>query len=440
MSPPPPPVSTRARPPCAAQVRALQRAAAAAQRLLPARVQVRRSAGRCMLGMPPGNPPHGLTLTAAACPALLCSFGEAPAAIALGFGHRAVALLAAVLRSGTALLGPATVADLLQAASYLQVCWLSHACWSCLAPACHATPRLLGQPRQPAFTTPPRALLPPAPQVAVVLQAAERYLQEEVLDSHSGLVLRVALDLQLAGLAHHIEQDFLQVGCWCCAAASVCVCWVWWWHECCCCCWPVCVFGGIDGCVGLFLLWQHRQGPHCCRPLACSSRLSQHFFMLSGDKAAAMLREWPPPQRRQLLHSPQLCAPTECCLVEVGVCSCRPARQQLWRGVDTWVPAEQSPGLFYVPVLAACTSIARLHTHSSRLVPLPVPASPDAVPPGQGRQLSRGGRAAGLRALWGDERARGGGGGTLPAGQCQVGRPAAVHGADVAPAQRQGGG
>ncbi len=43
----------------------------------------------------------------------------------------------------------------------------------------------------------------------------------------------------------------------------------------------------------------------------------QRFFMLSGSKAAALLKEWPPATRRNLLLSPHLCAPTECCLIEV---------------------------------------------------------------------------------------------------------------------------
>jgi hypothetical protein len=31
--------------------------------------------------------------------------------------------------------------------------------------------------------------------------------------------------------------------------------------------------------------------------------------MHSGDRAAALLKEWPPPKRRELLSSPRLCAP-----------------------------------------------------------------------------------------------------------------------------------
>lgn len=40
--------------------------------------------------------------------------------------------------------------------------------------------------------------------------------------------------------------------------------------------------------------------------------------MLSGDRAAELLKEWPPARRRELLGSPQLCAPTECCILEVS--------------------------------------------------------------------------------------------------------------------------
>jgi hypothetical protein len=51
-------------------------------------------------------------------------------------------------------------------------------------------------------------------QVAEVLDAASQYLREQLLDSHPCVVLRVALDLQLAGLQAAIESTFLQVtGC-----------------------------------------------------------------------------------------------------------------------------------------------------------------------------------------------------------------------------------
>lgn len=39
--------------------------------------------------------------------------------------------------------------------------------------------------------------------------------------------------------------------------------------------------------------------------------------MHCGERAAALLREWPPPKRRELLGSRELNAPTECCLIEV---------------------------------------------------------------------------------------------------------------------------
>lgn len=41
--------------------------------------------------------------------------------------------------------------------------------------------------------------------------------------------------------------------------------------------------------------------------------------MLSGASAAQLLAEWPPGKRQQLLSSCQLCAPTECCVVEVSI-------------------------------------------------------------------------------------------------------------------------
>lgn len=44
----------------------------------------------------------------------------------------------------------------------------------------------------------------------------------------------------------------------------------------------------------------------------------QNFFKLCGQDAAALLKEWGPAKRRELLQSPLLCAPTECCVVEVG--------------------------------------------------------------------------------------------------------------------------
>jgi hypothetical protein len=53
------------------------------------------------------------------------------------------------------------------------------------------------------------------------------------------------------------------------------------------------------------------------RSLPSPSQSLQSFFMLSGAKAAEMLAEWPPAKRRELLCSCQLCAPTECCVVEV---------------------------------------------------------------------------------------------------------------------------
>ena len=54
--------------------------------------------------------------------------------------------------------------------------------------------------------------------------------------------------------------------------------------------------------------------------------------MHSGDRAAALLKEWPPAKRRELLCSPRLCAPTECCLVEV--CAGRPRWGALLRPTD----------------------------------------------------------------------------------------------------------
>jgi hypothetical protein len=43
----------------------------------------------------------------------------------------------------------------------------------------------------------------------------------------------------------------------------------------------------------------------------------QNFFKLCGQDAAALLKEWGPAKRRELLQSPLLCSPTECCVVEV---------------------------------------------------------------------------------------------------------------------------
>lgn len=49
------------------------------------------------------------------------SFGQPPAAVELPCGDACVRLLGAALSTGSAALGPASVAELLQAASYLQV-------------------------------------------------------------------------------------------------------------------------------------------------------------------------------------------------------------------------------------------------------------------------------------------------------------------------------
>ncbi|KAL4421175.1 hypothetical protein ABPG77_003358 [Micractinium sp. CCAP 211/92] len=135
------------------------------------------------------------------------SFGQQPSAVELPCGDRCVRLLGAALLAGSAALGPASVAELLQAAAYLQV--------------------------------------------EAILEACAAYLQGQALDALPAAALRVALDLGLHGLAAHLEADFLQ-----------------------------------------------------------------EFYKLSGDKAAALLREWPPAQRRELLGSCQLAAPTELCLVE----------------------------------------------------------------------------------------------------------------------------
>lgn len=59
------------------------------------------------------------------------------------------------------------------------------------------------------------------------------------------------------------------------------------------------------------------QAPPPPPPPACWPTRVQEFYKLSGDKAAALLREWPPGRRRELLGSRQLAAPTELCLVEV---------------------------------------------------------------------------------------------------------------------------
>ncbi|KAL4858351.1 hypothetical protein ACK3TF_001822 [Chlorella vulgaris] len=134
-------------------------------------------------------------------------FGVPPASVSVEFGHRCVALLVDALRCGSVELGPASVAELLQAGVYFQV--------------------------------------------AYVLDAASQYLREQLLDSHPCVVLRFALDLQLAGLQDAIESTFLQ-----------------------------------------------------------------NFFKLCGQDAAALLKEWGPDKRRELLQSPLLCSPTECCVVE----------------------------------------------------------------------------------------------------------------------------
>ncbi|PRW57568.1 peptide methionine sulfoxide reductase [Chlorella sorokiniana] len=135
------------------------------------------------------------------------SFGSPPTEVRLESGHRGVVALAAGLTSGTLQLGPGNVADVLQAASYLQV--------------------------------------------AAVLGACSAWLLEHALNAHPGLTLRVALDLGLASLAGQIEREFLR-----------------------------------------------------------------EYFMHCGERAAALLREWPPAKRRELLSSPELNASTECCLIE----------------------------------------------------------------------------------------------------------------------------
>ncbi|KAI7839814.1 hypothetical protein COHA_006435 [Chlorella ohadii] len=94
------------------------------------------------------------------------SFGPPPAEIRLESGHRGVAAVAAALTSGSLDLGPGNVADVLQAASYLQV--------------------------------------------SSVLDACSAWLLEHVFDAHPELVLRVALNLGLSSLAEQIEQEFLR--------------------------------------------------------------------------------------------------------------------------------------------------------------------------------------------------------------------------------------
>ena len=63
----------------------------------------------------------GLPTCHAHTPPTPCSFGPPPAEIRLESGHRGVAAVAAALTSGSLDLGPGNVADVLQAASYLQV-------------------------------------------------------------------------------------------------------------------------------------------------------------------------------------------------------------------------------------------------------------------------------------------------------------------------------
>ncbi|KAL4457263.1 hypothetical protein ABPG75_012128 [Micractinium tetrahymenae] len=162
-----------------------------------------------------GSSPHGggcqlpseLLLVCSAFYEHAASFGQPPSAVELPCGDRCVRLLGAALTAGSTVLVPASAAELLQAASYLQV--------------------------------------------AAVLEACSAYLQRHVLDAHPAAVLRAALDLGLSSLAAHIADDFLQ-----------------------------------------------------------------EFYKLSGEKAALLLREWPPTQRRELLDSRRLAAPTELCLIE----------------------------------------------------------------------------------------------------------------------------
>lgn len=66
--------------------------------------------------------PRGLLLQASAYYRHAASFGPPPASVTLECGDRCVRLLGAALAAGSVALGPASLAELLQAASYLQVC------------------------------------------------------------------------------------------------------------------------------------------------------------------------------------------------------------------------------------------------------------------------------------------------------------------------------
>ena len=188
----------------------------AAQGSSPEGASTRAAAAACTLPLPSRHPPppcscelsQALLMRASGYYAHAASFGPPPASITLDFGDSCVRLLCAALQAGAATLVPATLAELLQAAAYLQVhsggvCGVHALHSACCCAGCSACLSLGCRCSSP----PPSC----CPQVAAVLQACSSYLRHAVLEAHPAAVLRVALDLGLADLAAHIEADFLRV-------------------------------------------------------------------------------------------------------------------------------------------------------------------------------------------------------------------------------------
>lgn len=232
------------------------------------------------------------------------SFGNPPACIALDFGHRAVTLLARALRSGIVELGPAALPHLLQAAAYLQV-----GAATLLLPASWRPAPLMLQ----VMLWGGAVLLRAAAAVVITLPSLQCKLPPACCRCRWRRCWK-----QLPATCRTTSWTAFHAPCcewrWICSL-----------HH-----WPntssatFCRWGGGGGKHAPAALLSCFLGGTAC--VTCCPRRSppspfqslQSFFMLSGAKAAEMLAEWPPAKRRELLCSCQLCAPTECCVVEVG--------------------------------------------------------------------------------------------------------------------------
>lgn len=142
-----------------------------------------------------------------------------------------------------------------------------------------------------------------------MLDACAAHLRGALLEARPALALRLALDLGLAGLEAALEREFTEVlalgrerrrrrlaACWSVPCGKRCA------------CQPAVPTRALAHPPTHLLARPSPTNPH--------SRC-QEFYMLCGERAAELLKEWPAARRRGLLGSPRLCAPTECCVLEV---------------------------------------------------------------------------------------------------------------------------